>query len=84
MKIVQILERRVMSQAEKDLRIKFATDKEYNIMWECTVLLLAIEMLHNITPALSVAVPFQELEEVKNKLKEWVNKLSSRIEVINP
>lgn len=67
------------------ISIKFATDKEYNIMWETTVLLLVRDMLIlNIHPSISTTVPKQELQEVLDKLKEWTNKLSKRIEVINP
>lgn len=68
-----------------EIKIKFATNKEYNIMWETTILLLIIDILNtNIHPTLSVVIPTQELQEIKNKLREWINKLSNIIEVINP
>lgn len=69
----------------EELRIKFSSDKTYNIMYECSTLLLIRSLLtQGITPAISVVVPAGELQEMKDKLSEWIHKLSNRIIVIDP
>lgn len=51
------------------------SDIEYNEMWEHAVLLLARDMLSNITPALSKVVPAVELLEMRNRISTWIDKL---------
>lgn len=57
------------------------SDKEYNEMWEHCVLLMARDMLSNLTPALSRVIPAGELLEMRQKLTAWIDKL--QIHIIN-
>ncbi len=65
-------------------KIAFANDKQYNIMYEATLCLCIESLLRDFVPAISVAIPSEELNEVRRIIKGWKTKLSERIVVVDP